>query len=100
MINSKVAKRIRNGAKALEAEAVRRKRAEDALGRKVDDLTYERLVTAKSWADIYRIAQAHDDLDIWNNQTLQFLHLAAKPTKSERYFLRTMKALRRSVTET
>jgi hypothetical protein len=99
-INRKAAKRIRDGAATLTNEADRRKRAEGALNHAIDDLTYERLCATKSYADIYRIADAHDDLDIRSGETLNFLHVAARPDVTKAYFLRTMKALRRSVTET
>ena len=91
-------KRLDGEETRLVREAQRRKLAEGALGWAIDDPTYELLRATKSFVDIYLIASAHDDLDLWSMETLRFLHLASNPRATETYFIRTIRALRNTVT--
>ena len=88
-------KRLNDAAKHLEKETDRRKRAEDALGRPIDDLTYFRLLKAKSYPEILQVAQDADPhLDLWNPATLKFLHVAARPDTEENNFIRRIRETR------
>lgn len=96
-IDRSTAKRVRAEVKAGINELERRARATSALGSEIDDLTYEQLRRAETFPAIFRIARAHDRLDLWSKSTLRFLHIASMPNVSERYFIRTLRALRNAV---
>ena len=88
-------KRLADAARKLEKAADRRRRAEVALGRPIDDLTYSRLLLAKSYPEILQVAEDADPhLDLWDSATLRFLHVATRPDAQEQNFIRRLRETR------